>query len=153
MEAQPTVLIVEDDPAKARPTVLIVEGDPAAEARARRAITDTDIECDVLIARDGDKACELLFDGVNGAPTLVLLDLAVPKTNGFEVLARIRGCGATKRLPVVVISSSTRKSDLEKSLDLQANSFIQMGEDPEINETRLKLMLYYWIAVNQNVNT
>jgi len=94
----------------------------------------------------------MLFEGDAAVPTLVLLDLAIPNTSWFDVLARIRGCEATRRLPVVIISPSDRQPDLDKSFEFQANSFVQMGESQEIDATRLKLLLYYWIAVNKNVN-
>jgi len=133
-----------------RPTVLLVEGDAADELRARKAITNSEIDCDVRIARDGLEACKMLFSEDASVPTLVLLALELPKLNGFEVLIRIRSCAETGRLPVIVFSSSGKKADVGKCFDLHANSYVQKNKDAELNETRLKLLLYYWIAVNQN---
>jgi len=135
-----------------RPNVLLIEGDAAQEALARKAITNSEIDCDVRVARDGVEACDMLFDSASPAPNLVLLALAIPKINGFEVLTRIRHCEETSRLPVVIFSSSEKQADIDKCFDLHANSYVQKVKDPEIYETRLKLALYYWIAVNTNGN-
>jgi two-component system response regulator len=136
---------------ESRPTVLLVEADAADEMLARKAITNSEIDCDVRIARDGAEACHTLFENGDAPPTLVLLALAVPKVDGFEVLARIRASEKTKRLPVIVYSASGKRADIDKCFDLCANSYVRKVKDLEINETRLKLALYYWIAVNQNV--
>jgi len=133
-----------------RPTVLLVENDPIEEMLARRAIEKSEIDCDVRVARDGCEACHILFDSGDPAPALILLELNIPKLNGFEVLSRIRGREDTKRLPVIIFSSSGEQLEVDKSFDLHANSYVQKHLDPEIYETRLKLLLYYWMAVNQN---
>jgi len=135
-----------------RPTVLLVENDPTEEMLARKAITNSEIDCSVQVARDGVEACHILFDSGDPSPDLILLELDLPKLHGFEVLTRIRGRENTKRLPVIVFSSSRTRPDVDKSFDLHANSFVWKDPDPESYETRLKLLLYYWIAVNKNGN-
>jgi CheY-like chemotaxis protein len=138
---------------KPRPRVLLVEGKENDELRALRVITDSEIDCDVRVARDGIEASGILFESEDQAPTLILLDLDLPKLNGFELLARIRGNDKTKRLTVIVFSDSGEQSEVNKCFDLHANSYVQKDKDLDYYETRLKLMLYYWIAVNRNVNT
>ena len=137
---------------KSQPNVLLVEGDATEEMLARKVITNSGVNCHLTVARDGVEACDILF---NGKPPfdLVLLDLNLPKLDGFEVLTRIRNHDATKRLTVVMLSASGEQADVQRCFDLHADSYVRKDTDLECHETRLKLVLYYWIAVNQNANT
>ena len=134
-----------------RPTVFLVECNEKAEMLARTAILKSGINCDVTVAHDGLEACDLLFDG-RKVPDILLLELDLPKLNGFEVLSRIRNFEQTKRLTVVMLSHSVDQADVHRCFDLHANSYIHKDEDVECYESRLKLVLYYWIVVNQNAN-
>jgi two-component system response regulator len=136
-----------------RPIIFLVEGNETEEVLTRQAITNSGMDCDVRVARDGVEACTILFESHEPPPTLILLDLNISKLSGFDVLTRIRAEEKTKRLPVIVFSATAEPSVIYKSFDLHANSFVQKDEDLECFETRLKLLLYYWIAVNKNVNT
>ena len=138
---------------KSPPIVFLVQSNDKEECLTRQAITNSGISCEIIVADDGKKACDLLFDVENPLPTLVLLDLRLPTCDGFEVLARIRGNEHTKRLPVIIFSSTLDPLDIERCLDLHANSFVYKDKDFELFETRVKLILYYWIAVNKNVNS
>ncbi|MDR3691777.1 MAG: response regulator [Fimbriimonas sp.] len=133
------------------PKVLLVEGNGPAEKLARDAIAKAGIKCNLVVARDGVEACDLLFDGTQ-SPTLVLLALNLPKLSGFEVLTRIRSCDKTKRLTVVMLSASQEPVDIHRCFDLHANGYVHKDPDVECYETRLRLVLYYWIVVNQNAN-
>ena len=135
------------------PKLLLVEGNEIQEAKARQAITNSEIDCELRVAHDGCEACEILFNGHESVPTLIMLGLDLPKLNGFEVLARIRSCDETKRVPVVIFSASGEKADVERAFDLHANSYVHKDQDLDCYETRVKLLLYYWIAVNRNANT
>lgn len=137
---------------KSHPNVLLVESNETEEKLALTAITNSGIDCDVSVARDGVEACDILFDG-KPPPTLVLLELNLPKLNGFDVLARIREHDKTKRLTVIMLSNSEEQADVNRCFDLHASSYVHKDKDLECYETRLKLVLYYWMAVNQNANT
>jgi two-component system, response regulator len=132
-----------------RKSLLLVEDDANEEMIALYAIKKADIGCDVRVARDGVEACHILFESDDPAPSLVLLDVHLPKLNGFEVLQRIRGREETKRLPVVMFSNSGQAEDVSMSCDLHANSYVQKDIDIEAYETRLKLLLYYWFGVHR----
>ena len=119
---------------------------------ARRAITKSEIDCDVRVARDGAEACHMLFDNGASAPDLILLELEIPKIDGFEVLSRIRSREDTARVPVIVFGTSGSKEHIDRSLDLHANSYVWKDTDPALCEARLKLVMYYWLAVNENGN-
>ena len=137
----------------ARTKILVVEGNATQELLTLLAIKNSGIECDVQVVRDGIEACLVLFDRTIPSPTLVLMELNLPKLNGCEVLCRIRNHFETKVMPVIIFTESNSISDIEHCLDLHANSYVVKDKDLERNETRLKLLLYYWVAVNQNVNS
>jgi two-component system, response regulator len=132
-------------------TLLLVEDNDVEELIARRAISRSEIGCQVQVAKDGVEACKILFDSDQPLPWLVLLDLNLPRMDGFEVLEKIRSFEATKRLPVVVFSTSDDEFDVRRSFELHANSYVQKAIDPQEYESRLKLLLYYWMAVNRSV--
>jgi two-component system response regulator len=135
-----------------RTSVLLIEGDEKEEAIAIRAIANSGVNCTVRVARNATEGCRILFESGEPLPKLVLLDLRLPEYDGFEVLTQIRNHEATKRLPVIMLCTSCEESDVIRAFDLHANSFVEKDKDLECYETRLKLLLYYWIAVNRNVN-
>src|SRR5437764_8093708 len=99
--------------------ILLVEDNPRDEALTLRALKKSNIVNDVVVARDGVEALDYLFG--TGAyasrdmtlmPQLILLDLKLPKVNGLQVLQKIRADERTRRLPVVVFTSSSEEEDL-----------------------------------------
>jgi len=116
--------------------ILLVEDDARDEALTRRALKKNNIANEIVVVRDGVEALEYLF--ATGAytgrdltinPQVVLLDLKLPKRNGLEVLQEIRADVRTKRLPVVVFTSSSEEEDMIKSYDLGANSYVRKPVD------------------------
>lgn len=132
-----------------RPSVLLVEDNPTDEMLVNRTIAKSEIDCEVHLARDGADACEILLGSKAGAFSLVILDINLPKLNGFEVLERIRACDRLAGLPVVMFSSSDEPRDLYRAARIGASSFVQKHVDFSLFESRLKLLLYYWLFVHQ----
>lgn len=103
--------------------------------------------------KDGAEALDYLFgegaEAEHALPQLILLDLAMPKVNGFEVLRRIRSDPRTKSIPVVVMTSSQEERDITESYDLGVNSYVSkpVAYD-EFTETVAQLGLY-WLLVNR----
>jgi CheY-like chemotaxis protein len=114
---------------------------------------NSEINCKVRVAHTGKEACEMLFDSGEPLPAFIILALDLPELDGCGVLTRIRNHNETKRIPVIVLSNSNESSIAGACFDLHANSYVHKDPDLEVYETRLKLVLYYWIAVNRNVNT
>lgn len=82
-------------------------------------------------------------------PEVVLLDLNLPKIDGLEVLRRFRADERTRRLPVVVLTSSNEEQDVLRSYDLGANSFVRKPVDfARFLEAAQQLGLY-WLVVNE----
>jgi two-component system, response regulator len=145
-----------DDRTLTRKTILLVEDDPNDEELTRRALLKSNIRNEVIVAHDGQEAVDLLFgaakfiDGeLDHLPAVVLLDLKLPKVNGIEVLRRIRSDARTRRLPVVVLSSSRLERDRDAVYDLGANSFITKPVDFEKFCEAVGQLGMYWVLLNE----
>jgi two-component system, chemotaxis family, response regulator Rcp1 len=108
--------------------ILLVEDNPGDVRLTREALKDAKIVNNVTVARDGVEALAIVRkEGVfAGAPTpdLILLDLNLPKVDGMEVLARIKGSDILRRIPILILTSSKAEADIAKTYDLHANCFI-----------------------------
>jgi two-component system response regulator len=139
-----------------RGTILLVEDNADDLELTLRAFEKSGIAGRIVVVRDGAEALDYLFGtGVHAgrdvadAPELVLLDLNLPKVGGLEVLRRIRANQRTRRLPVVVLTSSGERSDVLGSYDLGANSFVRKPVDfVEFMEVAHQLGLY-WLDLNE----
>ena len=127
--------------------VLLVEDDEFDEKQALRSIDRSGLHVEVDVARDGEEACELLRNKPSEY-RLILLDIKLPKVNGFEVLLQIRRQPETRYIPVVMLTSSNEAKDIERALDFGANSYIQKEIDSEVSDANLKIALYYWLIVH-----
>ena len=81
-------------------------------------------------------------------PYVLLLDLKLPRVGGLEVLRRLRRNPATRRLPVIVLTSSDEERDLIESYDLGANSYIRKPVDFAQFSEMIRHLGYYWLALN-----
>jgi two-component system response regulator len=137
--------------------ILLVEDNPDDVDLTLRAFKRSKIANEIIVARDGTEALDYLFGTGSHvvresrpAPEVVLLDLNLPKVNGLEVLRRLRADERTRRLPVVVLTSSSEESDIVRSYDLGANSFVRKPVDfAQFLEAAAQLGLY-WLVLNQS---
>ena len=134
-------------------TILLVEDNPDDEALTLRALKRNNILNDVVVARDGAEALDYLFSperlGDGGKlPEVVLLDLKLPKIDGLEVLRRIRGKDSTRRLPVVILTSSNEERDIIAGYDLGANSYIRKPVDFNQFMEAVRQLGMYWLVLN-----
>jgi two-component system response regulator len=136
--------------------ILLVEDNSRDEALTRRALKKSNVVNEVIVAHDGVEALDYLFGtgtyfgrDTTVLPQLILLDLKLPKLNGLQVLERIRGEERTKRLPVVVFTSSSEEEDMIKSYDLGANSYIRKPVDFEQFLEATKQLGLYWLVLNE----
>jgi len=109
--------------------ILLVEDNPDDEELTLRGLRTTNLKNPVDVARDGQEALDYLF-GKHGqaakpVPVVVLLDLHLPRVDGFEVLQRIRARERTHRVPVVILTSSSEDTDIINGYDLGANSYVR----------------------------
>ena len=136
--------------------ILLVEDNDDDIELTRRAFATSRVVNEIVVAKDGREALDYLF--AEGAyadrrperlPQVVLLDLKLPMVDGLEVLKRMRADPRTRRLPVVVLTSSTEERDIVASYDLGANSFVQKPVDfAEFVEAAAQLGLY-WLILNE----
>ena len=133
--------------------ILLVEDNPRDEALTLRALRKSNIVNDVVVARDGVEALNFFADGTNVLPQLVLLDLKLPKIDGLEVLRQLRADERTRRLPVVVFTSSSEEEDIIKSYSLGANSYVQKPVEFEQFLEATKQLGLYWLVLNQAETT
>jgi CheY-like chemotaxis protein len=135
--------------------ILLVEDNPRDEALTLRALKKSNIINDLMVARDGVEALDYLFgtgahaDDPPVMPQLVLLDLKLPRVDGLEVLRRIREDVRTKRLPVVIFTSSSEEEDMIKSYDLGANSYVRKPVESEQFAEATKQLGLYWLLLNE----
>jgi DNA-binding response OmpR family regulator len=135
-------------------TILLVEDDPDHEVLTIRALRKSNVANNIVIARDGEEAVNLLFDGtqpLKSLPQVVLLDLKLPKVDGLEVLRRIRESENEKirMLPVVILTSSDEESDIVRSYRLGVNSYIRKPVNfSEFAEATRQLGMY-WLVLNE----
>jgi two-component system response regulator len=136
--------------------ILLVEDNPSDVELTRRALEKRHISNKLLVAEDGKEALDYLFaEGVHAGrdvtdlPTVILLDLKLPKLDGLEVLRRIRADPRTKRLPVVILTSSSEEQDLSASYDLGANSYIRKPVDFAKFAEAIEYLGLYWLVLNE----
>lgn len=137
-------------------TILLVEDNDDDVELTLRAFGKNNIANEIVVVRDGEEALEYLFatgahsaPGAMALPAVVLLDLKLPKLDGLEVLRRLRGDERTRRLPVVVLTSSNEQKDIVSSYDLGANSFVRKPVDfAQFIEAARQLGLY-WLVLNE----
>lgn len=131
--------------------ILLVEDNADDEALTLRALQKNHISNEVVVARDGAEAIELLFGAKPIVPQLVLLDLKLPKIDGLEVLRRVRADARTKLLPIVVLTSSKEERDVVESYSLGANSYVRKPVDFEQFVEAVKSLGLYWLVINEQV--
>ena len=137
-------------------TILLVEDNADDEALTIRALKKNNVTNDLVVARDGVEALDYLFGtgahagrDISVLPGLVLLDLKLPKLDGLEVLRRLRADERTRRLPVVVLTSSKEEPDLVKSYNLGANSYIRKPVDFNQFTEAVRQLGLYWLVLNE----
>ncbi len=130
--------------------VLLVEDNPDDEALIKRALQNSRDLFEVVTAPDGVKALDYLFGSDRGkTPSMILLDLKLPKLSGLEVLERIRADERTKFLPVIIFSSSDEERDMRESYRLGANSYVCKPVNFNEFADAVGQLGLYWLLINQ----
>ena len=132
--------------------ILLVEDNAADVDLTLHALRRDNLANQIHVARDGEEALAFLFDPQEANHTnlkLVLLDLKLPKVDGLEVLRTVKNDPRTRRIPVVVMTSSREESDLVRSYDLGVNSYLQKPVDFDQFREVVKRMGFYWLLINQ----
>ena len=132
--------------------ILLVEDNPNDIEFAKRAFAREGIANEIIVAEDGRQALDHLLDpgrDCKGLPGLVLLDLKMPGVDGLEVLRQMRQNEKTRRIPVIILTSSNEDNDLRQAYDLGANSYIRKPIDFAVFQNTVKVLSAYWLEINE----
>lgn len=119
------------------------------------ALRKNELAKNIVVTRDGEEALEYIFGtgryegrDVDDLPLLILLDIKMPKVDGLEVLHRIRSDDRTRRVPVVVLTTSDEDADRIKGYDLGVNSYIRKPIEFDAFVETVQQLGLYWLATN-----
>lgn len=136
--------------------ILLVEDSPADAELAQRALRKQNLANKLHLVRDGAEALDFIFATgayagrrVEDAPKLILLDLKLPKVDGLTVLRRVKSDPRTKRIPVVVMTSSREEQDVVESYELGVNSYVVKPVDFDQFAHAVADLGLYWLLLNQ----
>lgn len=136
--------------------ILLIEDNPSDIDLTKRALARGRVANELVVAEDGEEALDYLFGAGRWAgrdaaelPALALLDLKLPKVPGLEVLRRIRGDARTRRLPVVILTSSREEQDLAAGYDRGANSYVAKPVDFKQFQLAIENLGLYWLVLNE----
>ncbi|PAX53476.1 response regulator [Brunnivagina elsteri] len=136
--------------------ILLVEDNPDDEALAIRALKRNHISNEIVVARDGVEALDFMFGtgihigrDISIKPTVILLDLKLPRIDGIEVLRRLREDDRTKLVPVVVLTTSSEEQDMLDSYSLGCNSYIRKPVDFIQFSEAIRQLGMYWLLMNE----
>jgi len=135
--------------------ILLVEDDPKDVELTLTGLAEYNLANEVVVARDGEEALEYLYrrgkyqDRPNGNPAVTLLDLKLPKLNGFEVLENIRSNENLRMIPVVVLTSSNEERDLARSYKLGVNAYVTKPVDFHEFVNAVKELGVFWAVINE----
>lgn len=134
--------------------ILLIEDNPNDVELTLRTFEKYNLANEIAVARDGEEALDMLFQrrkegAEHQMPDFILLDLKLPKVDGLEVLKQIKSNLKTKRIPVVVLTSSKEESDLVASYNLGVNSYICKPVNFEKFIEAVKQLGIYWLLLNE----
>ena len=131
--------------------ILVIEDSPEDFEVLVRAFNKAEILLPLYRCKDGDDAIEFLFrkgryeqDPFVVTPTIILLDLNMPGTDGYEVLAKIKGNKESMKTPVIVLSTSKSEDDVKRSYEAGANNYIQKPVDMDGYVRMARMLKSYW---------
>ena len=138
-------------------TILLVEDSPEAVELTRHALEECSLFGNaIIVAYDGQDAVDYMsgagrYEGRDTAdlPVVVLLDLRLPKMDGFEVLARIRSNSRTRFVPVVMLTVSNLSDDIRRAYELGANGYIIKALDYDVYHEMIIAACAYWLRINR----
>jgi CheY-like chemotaxis protein len=140
--------------------LLLVEDNPQDLELMLRALAKANLGRELQVARDGAEALDYIFSEGSQAdgprrpmPKLILLDLKLPKVDGFDVLRRVKSDPRTHRVPIVVLTSSNQPSDIAESYRLGVNSYLVKPVNSDGFAAAVRELGGYWMLLNRAAPT
>ena len=134
--------------------LLLVEDNPADQELTLHVLRRHNLANRVKIAGDGAEALDIIFGSGEGTeevtPRMILLDLKLPKVSGIEVLGRLKADPRTRKIPVVVLTSSRQDTDLSRCYELGVNSYVVKPVDFGQFAEAVRQLGLYWLLLNQD---
>jgi len=136
--------------------VLLVEDNATDAELTLRALRGKGLRNTFVVAKDGAEALDFLFArgkwadrDISDGPKLVLLDLRLPRVDGIEVLRQVKADERTRKIPVVVLTSSRQDPDIQQCYELGANSYIVKPVDFDKFAEAVAEVGFYWLLLNE----
>jgi two-component system, response regulator len=136
-------------------TLLLVEDNPDDQELTIRAFKACRISNQIVTVKDGAEALDYLFGtgiyadrDLSTMPTLVLLDLNLPKIDGFEVLTRLRADPRTKRVPVIILTTSHEQEEVFKAYESGCNSYVRKPVESSQFRDAVNQLGLFWLIHN-----
>jgi two-component system response regulator len=136
--------------------ILIVEDNPQDAELTIRALKKMNPTSQIMVAEDGEEALDIIFSrGIYELrqtlkpPKVIFLDLKLPKVSGLEILKEIKTNPATKRIPVVVVTSSREDTDIKAAYEFGANGYVVKPVEFEAFSNSLIQTCIFWLTVNE----
>ena len=141
---------------KSNKPILLVEDNPSDADLTKRALTRGHISNELVIAEDGQEALDYLRGegayvgrAISETPSVILLDLKLPKVSGLDVLRVVRADARLRRIPVVILTSSKEEEDASTGYDLGVNSYVRKPVDFKEFQAAIANLGLYWLILNE----
>jgi two-component system, response regulator len=134
-------------PCEPQSTILVVDDSPNDVALLQRAFDRVGVQNPLAVCKGGDEAIQYLLS--HELPCVMLLDLRMPATNGFDVLKRVKADPKLKELIVIVLTTSGEVSDIRRAYELGANSFLTKPVNLDEFQDMVSAFHKYWVMTNR----
>jgi two-component system response regulator len=128
--------------------VYLVEDSSDDEFLIRRAMQRLYPHVDIRVADNGEQAVDELLMPEMPEPSLILIDIKLPRVNGLEVLAAVQKDDRYQNVPKVMLTTSSERSDIDRAYAMGANGYVQKPMEFDVFIDRFSLLLHYWLSVN-----
>jgi len=136
--------------------ILLIEDNQSDAEMTIRALRKSNIANKIIHLEDGFEALEFIFGtgeyanrNISNLPKVILLDLKMPRMDGIEVLLKIKGDERTKKIPVVVLTSSKEDPDIQTCYDLGVNAYVVKPVEIEAFSKAIFDLGLFWLLINQ----
>ena len=136
-------------PSSTKKKILLVEDSSDHAFLIKRAIISEYHDIEIDWAKNGEEAVELIMKGTIN-PDLIILDIKMPRMDGFDVLRVLKTNQEKKHIPIVILSTSANKKDITLAYSLNANSYVTKPIEITEFRSKLKSIPKYWLFTNRN---